>query len=381
LAQNVARREKLKDFVIPLHIDDLPHNEVTIELTRVTAIPFENSWAAGLTSLLAKLETQGVPTSATFNRSAVNDWWRTRFSAQCGIRNEVEEHLSNLFPIVSLPEHVYFHSLSRHGIGKVEVTDDLPYAAFQDGISLITFAKARDFEGKLGDGLYIANASEPLRIRELLEDKECQFGKHLFRLLRLAWEHMLSERDLPVHQLANERKAFYFVKDKTPADKVFFTGVFGRKSHRSMVGFRTITNPTTGVKTKRYWHFAMEARPQVHPGLGYYMKPHVVFSNDGKTIWSSKKRLAAARRTECSDWWNDAWRDRMLGVVSYLADGNNCIKVQLGSDVSLTVAAWPTVFMSPVAYTDPQLIVAELPPEDYGRSPEDDEGAFEDEQD
>jgi hypothetical protein len=61
LAQNVARREKIKDFVIPLHIDDLPYNEITIELTRVTACSFENSWAAGLAALLDKLETQGVP--------------------------------------------------------------------------------------------------------------------------------------------------------------------------------------------------------------------------------------------------------------------------------------------------------------------------------
>jgi len=87
LAQNVARREKLRDFVIPLHIDDLPHNEITIELTRVTACSFENSWAAGLAALLDKLEQQGVPRSANFNRIAVNEWWRTRFSAERGVRD------------------------------------------------------------------------------------------------------------------------------------------------------------------------------------------------------------------------------------------------------------------------------------------------------
>jgi len=380
LAQTIARREKLKDFVIPLHIDDLPHNEITIELTRVNAISFDNSWAAGLAALLDKLETQGVARSVNFNRTAVNEWWRISFSAERGVRDEVEEYLSNLFPIVSIPDHVYFHSLSRHGIGKVEVTDELSYPAFQEGVSLITFAKAEDFEGKLGPGLYIAKSSEPLRVQELLEDRESQFGKHLFRLLRLAWEHMLRERDLPFHELANECKAFYFVKDKIPANKVFFTGVNGAKAHRSMVGYRTITNPSTGEKKKRYWHLAMEARPQVHPSLGYYMKPHIVFSNDGKTIWSSKRRLAAARRTECSDWRNDAWRDRTLGVVSYLAEGTDCITISLGSDVSLRVAIWPVVFMSPVAYTDPQLMDQELLPDDYGLSPEDGEGAFEDEE-
>ena len=37
-AQGVAKKEKLKDFVIPLHIDDLPHGEITIEITRVNTV-------------------------------------------------------------------------------------------------------------------------------------------------------------------------------------------------------------------------------------------------------------------------------------------------------------------------------------------------------
>jgi len=42
-AQGVAKKDKLKDFVIPLHIDDLPHGDVTIEITRVNTVQFERS--------------------------------------------------------------------------------------------------------------------------------------------------------------------------------------------------------------------------------------------------------------------------------------------------------------------------------------------------
>ena len=59
LAQGIARKENLRDFVIPLHLDNLPHNETTIELTRINAIPFESSWAHGLSVLLEKLEKDG----------------------------------------------------------------------------------------------------------------------------------------------------------------------------------------------------------------------------------------------------------------------------------------------------------------------------------
>ena len=91
------------DFVIPLHIDDLPHGHVRIELTRVNSAGFERSRAAGLASLLEKLELDPVPKSAAFDRSAVNQWWRTQFSASAGVRREEESYLSNRFPILYRP--------------------------------------------------------------------------------------------------------------------------------------------------------------------------------------------------------------------------------------------------------------------------------------
>jgi len=70
-AQGVAKQEKLKDFVIPLHIDDLPHGDITIEITRVNTVPCEKSWGAGLAKLLEKLEQDKVPKDQKFNRTAV----------------------------------------------------------------------------------------------------------------------------------------------------------------------------------------------------------------------------------------------------------------------------------------------------------------------
>src|SRR5207247_4151803 len=148
-AQGVAKKDKLKDFIIPLHIDDLSHGDVTIELTRINTVRFESSWRDGLVKLLEKLEEDSVPNDPKFNRPAVNDWWRTQFSAEQRLRREPEEYLSNWFPI-TLPQHIYFHSLSRRDTGKIEVPPELPYPAIQDGISLVTFATAADFEVKLG---------------------------------------------------------------------------------------------------------------------------------------------------------------------------------------------------------------------------------------
>ncbi len=377
-AQRVAKKEKLKDFVIPLHIDDLPHGDITIEITRVNTVPCAKSWAAGLAKLLEKLEEDKVPKDAKFNRTAVNDWWRTQFSAEQGLRKEPEEYFSNWFPI-TLPKHIYFHSLSRKTIGKLEVPETLPYPAVHDGMFLITFAEAADFEGKLGPEMYIAKPGEPLVVADLLAEPKSTFGKHLFQLLRVAWERMLEERKLPVYELANKAKCFYFPKNRVPNDKVFFTGVDGEKTYRAMVGFSTRTNPTTGVSVKRFWHYAVQARPLVHPTLAYIFKSHVLFTNNGTTIWESKKRLAAARRNQCRSWWNDEWRDRTLAAATYLCEGTDKITVKLGSTASLTIPPTSLPFCSPVSYTDPQLLRYEEDAEtadDYSR---DDDDAYEDE--
>ncbi len=379
-AQGVAKKQKLKDFVIPLQIDDLPHGDITIEITRVNTVPLASSWAAGLAKLLEKLEEDGVPKDPKFNRTAVSDWWRTQFSAEQGLRREPEEYLSNWFP-VALPTHIHFHALSRTSIGKLEVAEVLPYPAVHDGNLLITFADAADFEGKLGPEMYIAKAGDPLVVSDLLAEPKTIFGKHLFRLLRLAWEQMLLERKLPVYDLANKAKCFYFPKGRVPGDKVFFIGADGQKTHRAMVGFRTRTNPATGVSIRRFWHFAIQARPLVHPMLAYIFKSHVLFTNNGTTIWESKRRLAAARRNQCKSWWNDEWRDRTLAAAAYLCDGADTISVELGSTVSLTIAPTPLLFSSPVSYTDPQLLKPaddDEPADDYGRDSRDDD-VFEDE--
>jgi hypothetical protein len=380
LAQGLAKRESLKDFVIPLHIDDLPHSEVTIELTRVNAVPFEKSWAAGLATLLKKLEEDAVPKNPNFNPTAVNQWWRTKFSAEEGVRSEAEEYLSNWFE-VSLPEHVYFHAVARKSIGKIELIGPPPYPAVQDGISLITFAKARDFEGKLDPDFYIAQESPPLAVRQLLDDTD--FGKHLFRLLRLAWEFTLAERKLPIYELANQVKSFYFPKDLLANDKAFYAGVDGNRTYRAMVGYSTRTNPTTGVSKKRFWHFGLEARPMVHPALAFVMKPHVGFTSDGATLWESKKMLASARRSQCKGWWNDKWRDMILAAMTCLADDDGVIRMKLGSDVHLSLASRPISFSSPAAYTDPQILreeELEALPDDYGRDDGEEDEAFGDEE-
>ncbi len=350
LAKAVARNEGIEDFIIPLRIDDIPQDEITIELQRIAPIDFHRSWAEGLAQLLNKLEEAGVPKNNNFNPNSVSAWWRSRYSADYGIIEQPEEVLSNWYPIISLPDTIYRHSLWRTKIGKLEVSADLPYPAAQNGAILFSFARAEDFEGKLGEAMTITD-TEPKTVSELLEgDERRKFKRHLSQILRVAWEQMMKARGLPRYKLANNAKCGYFTLGLVERDTLSFIGVDGEKSRRSIVGYKTVPGPVPGQSMKRYWHFGIQGKPIHYPLLAYVVKPHVLFSNDGKEIWASKDRLASARRSQCKNWWNDEWRDRITAVMVWLAGENPNIRVPLGRDVFLEVQKTPLTFESPVSY-------------------------------
>ncbi len=141
VARDVERKLKLRDFIIPLHVDDLPHNEMHILLRRLNTIPFRKSWAAGLNQLLEKLQKQKVPKKRSFGPKAVNEWWKTHFSAETGIQHRRAETLSNYFDLEGLPEIIYIHALTP-GCARDDLAGSLTCPAIVQGDSLIAFAPA-----------------------------------------------------------------------------------------------------------------------------------------------------------------------------------------------------------------------------------------------
>lgn len=56
-----AEKQRGPRFVITLRIDDIPYDDVYIQIQRRNHIDFASSWATGLSTLLARLEEDKVP--------------------------------------------------------------------------------------------------------------------------------------------------------------------------------------------------------------------------------------------------------------------------------------------------------------------------------
>lgn len=362
LATKVARKDKLKDFIIPLWSDDLSTHEFDIRIGTIGAIRFQEGWAKGLHQLLKKLEEDAVPKKAGFNPAAVTSWWRQHVSAGLGIKEELEDLATNWYRIE--PATLYFHELSRMGSGAIEIPSVLPYPGVRVNQYLVSFAQAPAFKDALGPGMSITSTAT-----RVIGGSETEQGPRLWtfaeerqalsNLLRQAWLALIGARSMPSHEFANGSTAFYFRNEQLPDNRAWFRDAAGTRSWRAVVGYKTLKKAGQSTEVLRYWHFALEAKPTTSPILGYTMRPHVIFSDDGINIWESKDRLHRARRSQCRLWWNDRWRDLIASGVAWLAAEEGSICFPVGPSEALRVSAQPVRVTSPVTYVEP------------GQSPED----------
>jgi len=191
VAHDVRKKESLSDFIIPLHIDDLPFSDFNIQLASLNAIDFSRGWAPGLRQLVAKLEKDGVPKNAAFGPDAVREWWANAFSVEQGTASGPEVHTSNWFRI-ELPPVLYKHSL----IGLMADREpEFPFpAVFRGGI--ITFAPATDVESHAG-GLKV-QATVSLRTSDYLNDADVTAQREqrdtVVGFINQAWQLAVSKR-------------------------------------------------------------------------------------------------------------------------------------------------------------------------------------------
>jgi hypothetical protein len=133
-----------------------------------------------------------------------------------------------------------------------------------------------------------------------------------------------------------------------PNNTIEFVDAEGKR-RRQCVGFRNIKQSDDTLK-KRYWHLGIEAKFLRIPQKVFAIRTHVAFSDDGGAVWDDHKKMHRARRRQCKMWFNAKWRDMMLCAVSWLAEGQDEIVLEVGSDAEITVSAVPIALNSPVSY-------------------------------
>jgi TIR domain len=365
-------KSEIRDFIIALKIDDLPYSEVDIEIQRLNHVSFRASWAAGLSKILEKLEEDGVPKDPRFNAEAVCTWWRSQptLSASQGVLQQSDPQVSNWYEIQKFPETLYCHDVGRRKPGKLDFdVSGLSYPAAKiTDLSFLSFAKADVFAEELDPSIYIAS-SRAVFVSQIVDRSLPGVWIGLLnQMLRQGWEKMMETQGFSVKHVAMRPTRFYLPKDKILNDRIHFVGVDGKRNYRDIVGY------ATRLGTRRYWHYAVSAKPEMSPFPHFVVRGHVLFSDAGDVLWDNAEKSAKARRNQCKGWWNDEWRDRMLAITTQVSSPQGEIMIPMAPDQSVVLSGRPVSFESPVAYQG----VAEMDEllDDYYED-EDDEDQFE----
>ena len=355
VASNVARDNNLRDFTIPVLVDDLPMRDANIEISRLNIIPAEQDWAAALRALLEKLGKDGVPRLHSREVSGAIPQWSATSTLSSETEDIPEQYASNWFSIVNLPQRLFVHRLSGPDDLR-DVAGELPLPAVATRRSIVTFGAATEISPHLPTGVRLIGSTElPAMNFRLQHGRDLPSGPELRRmtsqLLRIGFEQLCVSRGLVRHRMANEAQCLFFPGGLLDDDKVHFNSFDGRATWRKMVGYKSRTG-RDGERLRRYWHFGVQVRPIFDPMPAFALTSHVLFSDDGKSIWRSAERLHRARRSQCKDWWNDDWRDRLLSAMDWLAvDGRVSIPMSEGSIVGASAST--ITFESPVSFREP----------------------------
>ena len=362
VAANVARDRNFVDFILPVCVDDLSARDANIEIARLNIISAQHNWAAALGTLLDKLRKDSVPRTSIRTAQTSVPQWKDSINLAAEIIDTPELYMSNWFPIVNVPSRMFVHSVT--GLGTLrKAVSRLPCAAIADGWKIASFAEASEISAHLPGHFRVTGSTEiPASEFNTVNSQVRPVGMNVDRLTsmlyRESFERLCKVRGLGSCRLANRARCSFFPKGLLNSERVQFKLVNGRSSWKKLTGYKSLMR-SNGQNFRRHWHYGIQAKALSQPIPVVSLTAHVVFSDDGRRVWTNTERLHRARRSQCKDWWNDDWRDRLMATMAWLAV-DDLITVPLSSTACLEVSAIPVCFESPVTYSDPTKILTEV---------------------
>lgn len=329
LAANVAKSHGLKDFIVPLRIDELSYrDELPVELVQLNVIDFSNGWRAGLTKLEKQLK--GLSSlKGSANEALVEMSWRSLIVRKEARLSDVNEQLYGSWLPIELPSKLYLYDCIHRtqAVDQARLLTKVPTERFDNW--LLTFAEEDTLEWHLGENVK-GLRSVTVDTEDFLYNKSStaysiergQRRVQLSGLLNQAWNNTLASNNWLPYQLAFET-AWYLPKT---------SAAFVTQRYIDPIG-NTVRTQLTGVSDAlgAQWHIAISAHAAHRPELHFATRLHVAFTSNGRDLIGDPSRMAKLRRRFCKMWFNERWRRLFFGVIERLYDGKDHLVLSVGS--------------------------------------------------
>lgn len=325
-ALNIAQERG--EFLIPLNVDGLRKNELPWMLSDITYIPFTN-WAAGFTKLLRKLTSVGAPKSKERTARTVCDWLAAQ--AQPDVREEML--YSNLFPILSIPDTIFFH----------EGLATRPPSSWPHEMHV----KMTCFALELTPPPISIRVTSPVNWRDPPPWIRCNLSHVVTSLIRQYVENYCLTKGL----IREPSKGFlYFPSNLIPGNRLSYTNYSGRRTWTQVAGQRKWRDG------KKYsYHVVPVFRPRLGSPMDRLEMHTRVYIKDTTGAPLTPRSALARRKDVCGDWWNDKWLAKQIAVMQWLSGGDDEL-VFLHRDTGiLAVGTTPVSHAIPIGIDEEKL--------------------------
>lgn len=325
--------------------------------------------------MLKKLEKDAVIKANANHTSSFAEWYENEYISNCSIITKKELFYTSWWQIKSSPDLFYIHKFDNKAQATAirDANSDIPINLLSD--TLTTFeANLKWIIDRDGESIevrphetYICNLNDILLGYDgstfpTQRDRENAYK----RLMQTVVNNLFRRNRLRKFELSNKKYAYYQPNNKD-LKLIKFIYPFSNKSKRkSIVG--------SYKKYTAFWHYAISVQVCIEPILGFYLKPHIIFTEDGFTPISDDKKMHRFRRDKGKLMFNENWRDLFLAFIQRLKDNNEDIKIIVDyQNNNLVMKQWPELFWSEKDYLDPNLPMDISKIEDYVESFDEDD--------
>ncbi|WP_029134085.1 toll/interleukin-1 receptor domain-containing protein [Sedimenticola selenatireducens] len=337
----------LKNFVVPIIIDDSSFGGQPYDLSTRNIIPFRNGWAEGFSRLTERFSRDHVPVNVE-EPINIGGFIGAQINPQVTLVKKEDIAVTNWLSIEQYPKNLNFYRIPVKPDNFRKRFSDFPYPWFEYATNLASFCNISDMQKGLFN--WEAPGADPqLDINAVLTNQPTKYpafkrGDVLNKLNYMvadAWSKAMRNMGLHCYTLANGKEAFFFSDDEKFSGMLKFPDMHGVERRRSIIGF--------SGKNNVFWHFAVEAKAL----FGYQPKicliPHIVFTEDGKNQLADKNKMHGLRRGFCRNWWNDRWRDMLLAYLHTISNAEQQILLPVASNNNIVISARPIMLDSPVS--------------------------------
>jgi hypothetical protein len=325
-----AVRKSLKDaaFIIPVRIDDVPFEDLPIQIHQLNAIDFSKGWGAKLADLVDTLTKAGVPRAVTDLTAEFDRWRAASVRSDVVVERGEEPLLTSILRIVRLPEDISFYEYEGENKKFEAAAKDLPLPTAMHVRFLLSFAATHEIQQHLPADLVVTlRACAPLAtfldgtFTDPIGPKSRDARNAVVRMLRESFEAHLEGRGLQRYE-ASAGTILFFPKDMLADDRVLYTNAKGRGTYKQVVGHSKVLNA--------HWHLGMRAVVRLDDAPSVRLRPYVVFTRDGRTPLTDAEEMTKMRRRFCKSWFNHVWRPLFQAFYQFFGDGADAVRIDLG---------------------------------------------------